>query len=236
MMENFYKTIFPKKKTIIGMIHCAGNTGEIILKRALEELEVYESAGIDGAIIENYSGGPLQVENILNKSKKMKIKRGVNILDNQDKSFSLAYNTGCSFVQLDSVQSAHIDSNKLDGLRNKYPTIALIGGVRFKYKKPTGKNLEDDIIEGMNYCDVMCTTGDGTGIETPLEKLAAFREVLRDFPLISGAGVTVDNIEEQLRYTDGVIIGTYFKLNGQIEGRVDNQRVRKIMDKVKKFN
>ena len=53
------------------------------------------------------------------------------------------------------------------------------------------------------------------------------------FPLISGAGVTAENVREQAQFVDGFIVGSYFKPHGNTELKVDRNLVRSFMDVVR---
>ncbi|MBS3093167.1 membrane biogenesis protein [Candidatus Pacearchaeota archaeon] len=228
-----FEEVFTIKKPIIGMIHLAGKDKADRMRRALYELDLYEKEGVDGAIIEDYHGSVEDVYDVLKESntKGFKIIRGVNVLSDPYSSFSLAQEFGARFVQFDSVQSGHIDSRKYDRLRNQYKDIVVLGGVRFKYTSSTGDSLEEDINDGRNRCDAVVTTGDGTGIETPLQKLKDFKSILEKFPFIVGAGVTKENVYQQLMIADGAIIGSYFK-NSYTMNKIDRERVRSLMDVV----
>ena len=81
-------------------------------------------------------------------------------------------------------------------------------------------------------CDAVVTTGDATGIETPIDKLFRYKEILRDFPLIVGAGVNPENAYEQLKVVDGAIVGSCFKPDGEIRAMVEIGLVRRLMDVV----
>ncbi|MGK0232296.1 MAG: putative TIM-barrel enzyme, partial [Patescibacteria group bacterium] len=87
--------------------------------------------------------------------------------------------------------------------------------------------------EGIQRADAIVTTGEGTGLETPLQKLIDFRKASDEFPLIVGAGITKENISEQLRYANGAIIGSYFKQDGEITQVVDSKRVSRLMSIVR---
>ena len=51
----------------------------------------------------------------------------------------------------------------------------LLGGVRFKYQPVhSGRTLEEDLRIGMERCDAIVCTGEGTGIPTPLGKVEEF--------------------------------------------------------------
>ncbi|MEK6898573.1 MAG: BtpA/SgcQ family protein [Nanoarchaeota archaeon] len=232
MTRDFAK-LFPIKKPIIGMIHLAGNGRDGKIKRALDELGIYEEEGVDGAIIEDYHGNYSNLLDALQQSERgFKIVRGVNYLHNPYEGFQFAANYGAKFVQFDNV-SGGIDFSTLGLLRGKFPNISLLGGVRFKYTKDTGNSLEKDLTLAMGICEAIVTTGEGTGIETPTDKLRAFKYHLGDFPLVVGAGVNAKNAYEQLRVCDGAIIGSYFKPNGDTQMPVDRIRVRELMDIVR---
>jgi len=245
-MTNKLEELFWVKKPIIGMIHLAGRDEEEIRKRALEELTIYQEEGVNGAIIEDYIGTLYDIHKVLKESEnKFEIIRGVNTLQNSYASFSMANHWDARFVQFDSVQTIDSDQTRgldpivYDDLRKQFPDIIVLGGVGFKYVKPTGKSLEEDLKEAMERCDAIVTSGSGTGIETPIEKLEKYKAFLGDFPLVVGAGVNLDNVKKQLRIADGAIIGSCFKPPSEISPSgdtnlpVDRERVQKLMDVVK---
>jgi hypothetical protein len=102
-----------------------------------------------------------------------------------------------------------------------------------KYYEPiAGSSLEDDLNNGKLLCDAIVVTGKGTGKSTPLDKIIKFREVLKDFPLIIGAGLNIDNVSEQMKYADGAIVGSAFKPNGDTTKFVDSRLVNKFMKSI----
>ena len=116
-----------------------------------------------------------------------------------------------------------------------YKDLCIFGGIRFKYTELTGKTLEEDLRDGMSRCEVIVTTGKGTGIPTPKEKLEEFRRIMgKDYPLIVGSGVNADNVYEQLGIADGAIVGSFLK-NGYTENSVDGKRVAELMKEVERL-
>lgn len=221
-------------KPIIGMIHCAGETRREKLQRALDELTIYEEEGVDAAIVEDYHGNVVDVMGVLNNSRHS-ILKGVNLLCNPYASFEMAHDFNGCFVQFDSVQENTLDVERFLSMRKNYPGVFVLGGIRFKYIRPSGKTLEEDIADGKKYSDVIVTTGEGTGIETPLDKLHSFRNFIPNFPFFVGAGVTFENIREQLAVVDGAIIGNYFKNDNNTYNHVDRNKVRTLMDCVREI-
>ncbi len=236
MLNNTFHELFPKAKAIIGMIHLAGEGRPERLRRALEEIRIYAEEGVSGAIVEDYHSDSLDVEEVLKKIHPIEgFTLGINVLNNPYSAFGLADKYGARFVQFDSVMSNRLDFPRYVQQRFVHPSVAVLGGVRFKYQPSTGRTLEEDIAEGIERCDVIVTTGDGTGLETPMPKLRDFRRVMERFPLIVGAGVTAENVREQLAVCDGAIVGSYFK-NGSTQAPVDRQRVRDLMSVVNSAN
>jgi len=236
-MKEKFESIFQTNKPIIGMIHLAGNTPRDKVKRALEELSIYQEEGIDGAIIEDYHGSPQDVYSVLKESSTegLSIIRGVNILRNPYSAFKLASDFGARFIQFDSVQTPDLDLELYNKLRKECPDVAVLGGIGFKYTSPTGNPLEIDLAEGKSRCEAIVTTGSGTGIETPMEKLKEYKRILEDFPLVVGAGVNLDNVNEQLQICDGAIVGSYFKPNGNTHLPIDRQKVKDLMSIIKQL-
>lgn len=235
-----FREVFPKKHAIIGVLHLKGTDGQDIRDRAKREIDLYVEGGLDGVIAEDYFGTYPYLEWVLGylREQKLPVPYGVNCLNFDSLNFRLARETGCDFLQLDSVVG-HVkprDEASLDAFfaleRPRTPALVL-GGVRFKYQPVLSEHsLEEDLAAAMGRCDCVCVTGDGTGMQTPLEKLRRFRAGVGDFPLIICSGLNEDNCEEQLRIADGAVVGSFFKDTGKDTGDVDPARVKRLMDKV----
>ena len=52
---------------------------------------------------------------------------------------------------------------------------------------------------------------------------------------IVGAGLTAQNVKEQLEFADGAIVGSAFKPNGRTRQMVDSDLVREFMNAVKEI-
>ncbi len=228
---SFFSSFFDKP--ILGMIHLAG---ENPVKRAIEEIQLLEEERVDGAIIENYHGSEEDVINTLEELSKIKLnlKIGVNMLPNEfDYAFELARKYNANFIQVDYVagryEEGELDFSKYDKYRNMYSGILVLGGVWPKYYAPVKDSfIETDLKQGVNRCDAIVVTGEGTGKITPLEKIKKFKSIIKEHPLIIGAGLNSKNAYEQLSIADGAIVGSYFK-NGNTNFPVDRMNVRELM-------
>lgn len=232
-----FETLFKGMKPLIGMIHTNSTKELTVLELAKKEIEIYLKHGIH-PLIENYFGDAEDCEAILAWMQKEHSNAvyGVNILGDYQEAFRLAKLYGASFIQIDSV-CGHLTPEadeqyalRLSELRQDVDVV-LMGGVRFKYQAVrSGRSLDEDLRLGARRCDAIVCTGEGTGIPTPFGKVAEFRSVLNDFPIIVGAGVTLDTIRETFRVADGAIVGSWFKEGHHDTGNVKEGYVEQIAD------
>lgn len=195
--------LFTKEKPVIGMIHTNHTDEESSLQLAQREIEIYLKYGVY-PLIENYFGDDDDCENILRWMQQKHNDKicGLNILGDIYRSFELAEKYGVSFIQIDSVCGHFVNS---------------------------GRTLTEDLKIGMGRCDAVVCTGEGTGLATPMDKVEKFKQILGDFPVIIGAGVTIDKVEACRRNSDGVIVGSWFKDNHRAEYSVNEDYVKDFM-------
>lgn len=239
MTERFIK-VFKTEKPIIGMLHLLGDTPKVVVKNAIKEMEMMIKHGVAAVLVENYFGSTKDMENVLAVLQKdyPDVVYGVNVLGDVEQAYKLAECYGAKFIQVDSICGHLIPERersyfeRIDALHEKFDAL-LLGGVRFKYQPVcSGRSLEEDLNIGKQHCDVIVVTGAGTGISTELDKIKEFRTILGDFPLIVGAGMKDTTVAEQLRCSDGGIVGSFFKENGKDYGYMDEKRVEKFMNTV----
>lgn len=191
--------------------------------------------------MENYYGSARDCEIVLDFLKENYGGRcyGVNILGDYSRAFALAGKYNAKFIQIDSL-CGHLPTEeditfggRLNELRRNSP-VSVLGGVRFKYQPIlSGRSLEQDLIIGMERSDAIVVTGGGTGQDSPDSKIKEFRITVKDFPVIVGAGVTIDTIGKKLELADGIIIGSWLKENHRDYGDVSREYVAEFMDCVR---
>lgn len=223
------------------MLHLKGTTAEDIQERAKREISIFYQNGVDAVLVENYFGSTNDCQWALEYLKENYPDRiyGVNILGDTKSAFSLADTYGAKFIQIDSV-CGHLRPHRepafvksLDTLRSNSKAL-VFGGVRFKYQPiQSGRTVEEDLKIGMTRCDAVVVTGAGTGLDTPQEKIDLFRSTLGDFPLITGAGVTVQTVAQTLSRCDGVIVGSWLKEGHDEFGDVNEEYVKQFVTAAK---
>ena len=221
------------------MIHLAPHpaTGDVV-QRAMEEIEILFEEGVEGIIIENYHGSTDDVIKTLQAVEAQFIKQdrpliGINLLPNEYKqAFNLAKEYDIDFIQLDYVAGIYDNKTQLDGeLYMELKNTIVLGGVWPKYYHPVKEsNLQFDLELAKSRCEAIVVTGQGTGMETPLDKIKQFKSYLGEHPLIVGAGVDLNNIKEQLAHADGCIVGSAFK-KGHTTQKIDRLIVREFVNK-----
>ncbi|MBT7902748.1 membrane biogenesis protein [Candidatus Woesearchaeota archaeon] len=238
-LNNNFSEIFGDT-SIIGMLHLAG---ERPVQRAMEEAIIYLEEGVDAVIVENYiSHNLFHVKKTLEELQKANtgLVVGVNVLPNEYYyAFQYATQYGAQFIQLDHVAGTYDRRGTFqlqDYLQEKqaHPEIVVLGGVWPKYYTPIeGSDLEQDLAEGAERAEAIVVTGEGTGIETDIEKIRNFRRMLGPHkPLIVGAGLNPENAYEQLMIGDGAIVGSCFKPHGNERAPIDRDLVKRFMAEV----
>ena len=231
-----YKALFGNEKPVIGMIHTSGNSQFSILETAKREIEIYLKYGIR-PLIENYFGSADDCETVLKwmQSVYPDVVYGLNILGDYPNAFSLASAYGAKFIQIDSV-CGHLlptqDEEYAEQLNyyRKRTDVVLLGGVRFKYQAVrSGRSVQEDLKLGMQRCDAIVCTGNGTGIATPMAKVEEFKRTVGGFPIVVGAGVTLNTAKESFLKGDGAIIGSWFKRGHDAVNEVEEANVEALM-------
>lgn len=237
MSSRFFEVF--NRKPVIGMVHTNGDSTMSILELAQTEIEIYLRHGVC-PLVEDYYGTEDDCEEVLEwlQATHADVTYGINILGDHTQAFALANKYGAKFIQIDSVcgdlppeeeESFVYDLNEH---RKHYEGIVL-GGVRFKYYDVlSGRSQKEDLILGIERCDAIVCTGSGTGIETPLDKVDAFKATVGDFPVIVGAGVTSNNAAEVMQKCDGLIVGSWFKYKHDAYNMVNEQYVSEFMEKI----
>ena len=236
-----FSEVFKETKPIIGVIHLKGTDEADIRERAKREIELYLSGGLDGIIVEDYFGTYPNLVWALGylQEQKIGIPYGVNCLNFDSLCFKLARDFSCDFLQLDSVVG-HVkprDEATLDAffaLERPTCDALVLGGVRFKYQPVLSEHtVEEDIETAKGRCDAICVTGDGTGMEAPIDKIRRFKLSCGDTPLVICSGVNVDNCAEQLAVADGAVVGSFFKDTGKDTGDVSAGKIELLMQQMR---
>ncbi len=84
--------------------------------------------------------------------------------------------------------------------------------------------------------DAFCMTGAHAGIEANSTLIEDVREAVKGrVPVFAATGCNKDNIRHKLDISDGALVGTTFKAEGDFEEHIDPARVKEFMDIVREY-
>ncbi len=170
---------------------------------------------------------------------------GVNVLWDPIASIDLAAATGAKFIReiMSGVYASDFglwNTNVGKVARHKIEVGRKDLKLFFNIVPEAAKYLADRDISEIakttvfnNRPDALCVSGLTAGAETDSQILIKVKNIVPDTIVFSNTGCRLENIENQLKYSDGAIVGTTFKVDGVFENPVDKDRVKTFMEKVK---
>ncbi|MEE0201763.1 MAG: BtpA/SgcQ family protein [Muricomes sp.] len=229
-----------------GTMNYAGSM-DAIIEKAVSDAKTLEKAGFDAILTEptldlpsGMARGQLQLAamSIICKavSTAVSLPTGVSYLtpDCMD-MFSIAKACGAGFVRLTTFVDTMIfppgvsypsanrvwEVRRQEGMRD----IAVLADIQVKHGTmmyPETRLEESAYFAEKQGADAIIVTGRATGEETPIETIQRVKRTVK-IPVIVGSGVSVDNIQGQMPFADGFIIGSSIKNNGKLEACVDEK-------------
>ncbi len=245
------------EKVVICVVHLKPLPGspeyesfEAVIESAIKDARAIEEGGADALIVENYGDKPF----LLTVGKEtvacmtavaMEIKRevdlpiGINILRNDAiASLAVAKAVNADFIRVNQLYFQSLapegilfgNAGEIARYKKMIDCNAMIfADINVKHAKHL-VSIEDYLLNvERSFADAVIVTGKTTGKKVDTNELKLVKEFVR-VPVLAGSGVTPSNVNEIIKYCDGVIVGTYIKRGGAI----DADRVKKIVKAVKK--
>ena len=237
-----------------------GRKMEPIIEKALDDARALVAGGVNGLIVENmwdlpyFVGSEVPPEEMTAHAvaarkvvEAVDVPVGVNVVHNGGVvTLAIAVAAGARFIRVCLLTGARVwDTGELDHgcaarlIRKRKELgaehIKILADVDKKHSVAfPGIDLATHIEWTEFYlADALIISGKMTGSAPDLDKVKQAKQ-LADRPILLGSGATEDRIVDFLKYADGAIVGTYFKVDGIAENPVDVNRVRKFMDVVNK--
>lgn len=244
---NYDRTVYDMKK---------------IIDFAVEEAKILESAGINGLQIENYWDEPfLKGEKIGYETctamtaaacaiaENVNIPIGINVHMNGGKAaMAVACAAGAKWVRVFEFVSAYVSytglTEGIGGELARYRSmldakeIQMLCDVNVKH----GSHyiVHDRSVNELAYdaqeqgADGIIITGFSTGIAPTKEKVVEAHKNIK-VPVLLGSGINEKNAKELLSVSEGAIVGSAFKTDGDMKKIVDYKKARKFMEEVEKL-
>ena len=106
------------------------------------------------------------------------------------------------------------------------------GGVAFKYQRPVAdEDLPIAADKARPFMDVITTSGDGTGISAPVNKVRAMRLGCGSHPMGLASGVDPENVQDFLPYVDAFLVATGIE-TAKYSGILVPEKTKSLVDTV----
>lgn len=229
---------------------------EEILALALADLKTLEAGGIKTAIVENmfdvpYSNLP-DIETVIALSfalgylkAKTNVRLGVNLqATSGTEEMSIASICGADFIRAESfvemrMNSAGIMQNMCSELmRNKRALrsdVKVLADINVKHSSPIIQQSIEELIHMAIEAgaDGIILTGLATGTAPTVADAEVYKKICGDSSLYIGSGVNTSNLNDLLKFADGVIVGSSIKKDGKVDNPVDLDRVKTLLATLK---
>ena len=240
-----------------GAPRCSVNFAEI-RRFVLADAEALAEGGVDGFMIENFGDVPFYPSRVpphtiaflstlaFEIKTRSQLPLGINILRNDGMAaVAIAAAVGAQFERVNIYTGARLadqgilqgEAHEITRYRNALGAKAQIWtDVAVKHSSALGERslrdeVEDTVERGL--ADAVIVTGTSTGRPTVLEDVRTVKRHAGSAAVYVGSGLNDSTAEALLEVADGAIVGTAFKLDGQISAPVDRARVRKLVSIVR---
>jgi len=228
---------------------------ERISESLLYDVQRLCEGGVDGILFCNEGDYPYQMKigfevvaamaSVIERVKReTKVPFGVDVMWNPKAALAIAKATGAIFVRgLFTgcyAGDAGIISGDPDTLRYRKQIdaqhVKLFNLIPAEFAAPLDTRpieLKVKTAVFVGAADAVCISGPMTGMEN-VEGFAKVKGYLPDVPILANTGVTAENVRGKLQVTDGAVVGTYFKVDGDPWNPVDPERVKKLLREAKR--
>src|SRR5690606_24509935 len=231
-----------------------------VLERALEDARALADGGVDGLIIENYLDAPFHPERVPPETiaamaivtaevvRQVPVPVGVSVVGNvAAAAVATAAVAGGRFVRVNVHTGAMLtDQGWIEGrahetlrLRARLGApVAIVADVMVKHAvPPAGLDIAQAARDAWHrgLADGLIVSGGETGAATDPARALAVKRAVPEAPVWIGSGLTTENAAELLAHADGAIVGTAFARGGRAGTGIDPDRVRALLEVVRRL-
>ncbi|TDM08148.1 MAG: SgcQ protein [Ideonella sp. MAG2] len=228
---------------------------ERVIELARHDLKHLQDGGVDAVMFSNEFSLPYltQVKTVTTAAmarvigelkSEIRIPFGVNVLWDPIASIDLAAATGAGFIReiITGVYASDFglwNTNVGATVRHKMalaPDLRMLYNIVPEAAAYLGNRNIVDIAKSTvfnNRPDALCVSGLTAGAETDTQVLSSVKKAVPNTVVLCNTGCRIDNVDRQLAVSDGAVVGSTFKIDGNFDNLVDPARVKAFMDKVK---
>lgn len=205
----------------------------------MHDIPYIKSSNFGPEVVASMTAVTSEIQQVLKQSK---IPVGIQILACGGKeALAVAKATGCNFIRNEGFVFSHIgdegfiDSNAGELLRYRKAIdaedVLIFSDIKKKHSShaiTADVSLLDTAFAAQFFhADGIILTGKSTGDTTDIDELKLIHQNRKklNMPLLVGSGVTKDNLPDYVGIADALIIGSYFKHEGQWMNELDGARV-----------
>jgi len=246
-------------KPLPGSPYYKGDSLDAVVEFALKEVETYHQGEVNGLVVENAWDIPFsKPEDIGHETSaamtyvtkaimdETDLPVGINVLANGAiPALAIARATDAPFIRVNQWVNAYVANEGIvegasaKALRYrsyiKGDKIKIFADVHVKHGSHSivgDKNLAEHTRDNIFFdADVLIATGNRTGDATAISEIEGIKENT-DLPVITGSGLTAENVDTILAKADGCIVGSWLKEDGCWWKPVELDRVKRLMEKV----
>lgn len=256
------EAMFGVEKPLVGVLHLPPLPGspregpgrEGVRERLRRDLEALD--GVDGIVVENFGDAPFHPGRVPAHTvafmsvlaseavSSAGVPVGVNVLRSDgEAALAAAEAARADFVRVNVWTGARVaDQGVVQGrarevlrLRRRLDSrVRVFADVDVKHSAPLAdRPLADEVREAVDRggADAVLVTGPSTGSAPDPGRLETARRAA-DAPVLAASGATPASAGELLGRSDGLVVGTALKVDGDPRNPVDRERVRAMVEAV----
>jgi uncharacterized protein len=220
------KDLFGVEKPLIAMCHLDGLPGrprydeaggiEAIVRSAARELAALQDGGVDAILFCNENDIPYSTSVPVEAVAAM-----ANVIGRLRADIRVPFGTNLLW---DPAASLAIGASK----------VALFANITPEFSRSVAGRSVAERAAAAAYLgvDALLISGPAAGVDARTADLREAKEAA-DIPVLANTGVKHETVEEVLSIADGAIVGTSLKVDGNTWNRVDPERVREMMRRVR---
>jgi len=231
-----------------------------IRDRLLRDTEMLARGGVDGLMMENFGDVPFFPGRVpahvvaamtalaCEVRRAADLPLGINVLRNDGRSaLAIAVSSNAAFIRVNVLCGARVtDQGLIQGIAHdllrdrtllKADAVKIMADVDVKHSTALAERpLEDEVDDLVHraMADAIVVSGAGTGKKTDPEKAHRVKATAPTTPVFIGSGITPETVTSFSDCADGFIIGTALKVAGIAANAVEAERVRRLMDAIRK--
>lgn len=258
-----FKQVFGDTKPVIGMVHIGALPGTPLydanfdlLGAARADLVALQNAGFDAVMFGNENDRPYEfnvdpastatMAAIIGQLKsEIVVPFGVNVLWDPMSSVALGAATGAAFVReiFTGTYASDMgvwtpDAGKTMRYRDRLgrADMAMLYNISAEFAHSLDRRSLPDRARSAVFSsipDAVLVSGQITGEAAALSDLEAVKAVLPDIAVMANTGVKHETVADVLAVSDGCIVGSSLKIDGDTWNAIDPDRAKDFMDRVR---